>query len=176
MLCYSYRAGGNGGGGRCNTLPPKPLEVEGDFLFPPLFVGWLPLQGDAMLGVSFSSTKRRDPTKTSGSPVIEWGSGQSDCHVLELPGHIVMLPSASACLSSQQIAAVVHILPPCWQWQCRRHSTEQSHSSMPGTNSNTRCCFQPCLCGSTAGTATTQQQGWLITALAYRISRGISNT
>jgi hypothetical protein len=39
MLHVDWRAGGIGGGSRCNTMPPKPLE--GDFLFVPplLFVG-----------------------------------------------------------------------------------------------------------------------------------------
>ncbi len=57
MLCFDCRAGGSGGGGRCNTKPPKPLE--GDFLFFPLFVWWSLLQGDSarMFGPSFSSAK-----------------------------------------------------------------------------------------------------------------------
>jgi hypothetical protein len=53
MLRVDWRAGGIGGGSRCNTMPPKPLE--GDFLLvPPLpFVGLPPLQGDALFGEPF---------------------------------------------------------------------------------------------------------------------------
>ena len=48
------RAGGIGSGSRCNTMLTKPLE--GDFLLVPplLFVGLLPLQGDALFGRPFS--------------------------------------------------------------------------------------------------------------------------
>jgi hypothetical protein len=54
MLRVNWRAGGDGGG-RCNTMPPKPLE--GDFLLVPplLFVRLLPLQGDALFGAPLLS-------------------------------------------------------------------------------------------------------------------------
>ncbi len=53
MLRIDRRAGGIGGGSRCNTMPPKPLE--GDFLLVPplLFIGLPPLQGDALFGGPF---------------------------------------------------------------------------------------------------------------------------
>ncbi len=55
MLRVNRRAGRTGGGSRCNTMPPKPLE--GDFLLVPplLFVGLPPLQGDALFSGPFSS-------------------------------------------------------------------------------------------------------------------------
>ncbi len=61
MLHVSQRAGGNGSGSRCNTMPPKPLE--GDFLFAPLFVGLPTLRGDALFGALFlfEQTKRKPP-------------------------------------------------------------------------------------------------------------------
>ncbi len=52
MLHVGWKAGGDGGGSRCNIMPPKPLE--GDFHFTPLFVGLPTLQGDALFGPSFS--------------------------------------------------------------------------------------------------------------------------
>ncbi len=59
MLRDSRRAGGNGGGSGCITMPPKPLE--GDFLFAPLFVGLPTLQGDALFGASFSLEQKEVP-------------------------------------------------------------------------------------------------------------------
>jgi hypothetical protein len=55
MLSVDRRAGGNGSGSGCNTMPHKPLE--GDFLLvlPLLFVRLPPLQGDALFGKPFSS-------------------------------------------------------------------------------------------------------------------------
>ena len=53
MLRVDRRAGGIGGGSGFNTMPPKPLE--GDFLFPPLFLGLLSLEGDTLFGGPFSS-------------------------------------------------------------------------------------------------------------------------
>ena len=55
MLSVDRRAGGNGSGSGCNTMPHKPLE--GDFLLvlPLLFVRLPPLQGDALFGGPFLS-------------------------------------------------------------------------------------------------------------------------
>jgi hypothetical protein len=63
MLCIGRIVGGNGIGSGCSTMQPKPHE--GDFLFSPLFVGRLPLRGDAPFGASFLSAKWCDPTKRS---------------------------------------------------------------------------------------------------------------
>ena len=52
MLCIGRKDGCNGGGGGCNTMPPKPLE--GDILLAPLFAALLTLQEDALFGASFS--------------------------------------------------------------------------------------------------------------------------
>ena len=51
MLHIGWKAGGNGGGSECDTMPPKPLE--GDFLSPPFLVGLPTLQGEALFGASF---------------------------------------------------------------------------------------------------------------------------
>jgi hypothetical protein len=59
MLRNSWRAGGNGGGSGCNTMPPKPLE--GDFLFAPLFFGPPTLQGDALFGALFLLEQKEVP-------------------------------------------------------------------------------------------------------------------
>ncbi len=86
MLCF------NGGGGGCNTKPPKPLE--GDFLFSPFFVWRSPLQGDnaRMFGALFLSAKQCDPTGWSGLPttvmlasctnLAMWGHGTAIATVL----------------------------------------------------------------------------------------------
>ena len=63
VLCIGLQTRGDGGCNRCNKTSLAPRE--GDFLFPPLFVGKLPLRGGTMFGVSFSSTKRHDPTQRS---------------------------------------------------------------------------------------------------------------
>ena len=62
-----WKAGGNGGGGRCNTMPPKPLE--GDFLFAPLFVRLPALQGDKMFGASFSLEQKEAPPRPRVSAI-----------------------------------------------------------------------------------------------------------
>jgi hypothetical protein len=74
MLHIDQRAGGIGGGSRCNTIPPKPLE--GDFLLvlPLLFIGLLPLQGDALFGGPFSSwqvaSSSMSPTSDAAAPNV----------------------------------------------------------------------------------------------------------
>jgi hypothetical protein len=52
MLCVGQKVGCNGGGGGCNTMPPKPLE--GDFLLIPLYAGLPTLEEDALFGALFS--------------------------------------------------------------------------------------------------------------------------
>ncbi len=75
MLHIHWRAGGIGGGSGCNTMPPKPLE--GDFLLdsPLLFVGLLPLQGDALFGGPFSSwqvaSSSMSPTSDATGPDVD---------------------------------------------------------------------------------------------------------
>jgi hypothetical protein len=68
MLHVDRRAGGNGSGSGCNTMPPKPLE--GDFLLVPplLFVRLPPLRGDALFGRPFSS---RQVALLSTSPTLD---------------------------------------------------------------------------------------------------------
>lgn len=80
---------------------------------------------------------------------VQWCRGvkQSELHALGLPGHVDVLPSASARLPSQQITMVVRVPPPPWQLQCQRHSMEQSRPSTTGMKSFASCCFQHCLCG-----------------------------
>ena len=57
MLHIGWRAGFDGGGGGCNTTPPKPLG--GDFLFALLFVGLLTLQGGVLFGVLYSLEQKK---------------------------------------------------------------------------------------------------------------------
>jgi hypothetical protein len=54
MLRVNRRAGGIGGGSRCNTMPPKPLEEDFLFIPPLLFVGIPFPRGDALFGGPFS--------------------------------------------------------------------------------------------------------------------------
>jgi hypothetical protein len=74
MLRVDRRAGGNGGGSRCNTMLPKPLE--GDFLLVPplLFVRLPPLQGDVLFGGPFLSRQvallSTSPTSDAAAPDV----------------------------------------------------------------------------------------------------------
>jgi hypothetical protein len=68
MLRVDWRAGGDGSGSGCNTMPPKPLE--GDFLLvPPLLFVRLPsLQGDALFSGPFLL---RQVASSSTSPTLD---------------------------------------------------------------------------------------------------------
>ncbi len=121
MLRISWRAGGNGSGSKCNTMPPKPLK--GDFLFAPLFVGLPTLQGDAFCGAMFLFEQ------TKGEPPTPWASA------IAMPGALSgAIPSLQAQHKEQHPLFFVKLLslPQCWHcheaaraeanlW-CSRHS------------------------------------------------------
>jgi hypothetical protein len=73
IQCIGRRAGGDGGANGHNT-PPNPQE--GDFLLVPLlFVGLLPLQGDALFGAPISSWQdalsSTSPTSNAAAPDVD---------------------------------------------------------------------------------------------------------
>ena len=67
--CLLIRSGGVDG----HNTPPNPRE--GDFLFSPLFLGLLSLQGDALFGGPFSSWKvassLTSPTSDAAAPDVD---------------------------------------------------------------------------------------------------------
>ena len=152
-------------------MPPKPRE--GDFLFSPIFVGRSPLQGDTPFGGSFSSVKCRDPIERSA--VSSRGSAL---------GWRVIGSSRISCIGTSDVVTSTHISSagtsadvtdsrgrprPAFSSVIAMpaYSTDQLRPSTTGTKSNTSCFFQHSSCDCIAGTATRQQRGRLIPALAF---------
>jgi hypothetical protein len=102
MLRVGRIVGGNGIGIGCSTMPPKPCE--GEFLFSPLFVGRLPLRGDAPFGASFLSAKWRDSTERSA--VSPQGRGAVS---MMASGQREIRSSRISCVGTSSVMTSLHI-------------------------------------------------------------------